>query len=180
MMHKKPDTNLDLADMLCFAVYSTANALSRAYQPILAPLDLTYPQFLVMLVLWERDDCTVSEIGARLNLDSGTLTRFSRDWKRQGALRAAATRATSDRCVSPLPMRAKIAGTGRKRARADHVRDRPAGLRIAGFAQPPDEDQKPSDGRRQEINQKSAGCPALLQSDLFCRARCLRRQAPSA
>ncbi|EEY02363.1 MarR family winged helix-turn-helix transcriptional regulator [Brucella neotomae] len=74
MMHKKPDTNLDLADMLCFAVYSTANALSRAYQPILAPLDLTYPQFLVMLVLWERDDCTVSEIGARLNLDSGTLT----------------------------------------------------------------------------------------------------------
>ncbi|KFJ26295.1 transcriptional regulator OhrR [Brucella suis] len=73
-MHKKPDTNLDLADMLCFAVYSTANALSRAYQPILAPLDLTYPQFLVMLVLWERDDCTVSEIGARLNLDSGTLT----------------------------------------------------------------------------------------------------------
>lgn len=74
MMHKKPDTNLDLADMLCFAVYSTANALSRAYQPILAPLDLTYPQFLVMLVLWERNDCTVSEIGARLNLDSGTLT----------------------------------------------------------------------------------------------------------
>ncbi|UWF60777.1 MarR family winged helix-turn-helix transcriptional regulator [Brucella sp. 2716] len=74
MMHKKPDTNLNLADMLCFAVYSTANALSRAYQPILAPLDLTYPQFLVMLVLWERDDCTVSEIGARLNLDSGTLT----------------------------------------------------------------------------------------------------------
>ncbi|ABQ62259.1 hypothetical protein H721_02951 [Brucella ovis IntaBari-2006-46-332] len=74
MMHKKPDTNLDLADMLCFAVYSTANALSRAYQPILAPLDLTYPQFLVMLVLWERDDYTVSEIGARLNLDSGTLT----------------------------------------------------------------------------------------------------------
>lgn len=74
MMHKKPDTNLDLADMLCFAVYSTANALSRAYQPILAPLDLTYPQFLVMLVLWERDDCMVSEIGARLNLDSGTLT----------------------------------------------------------------------------------------------------------
>ncbi|ENS96010.1 MarR family winged helix-turn-helix transcriptional regulator [Brucella ovis] len=74
MMHKKPDTNLDLANMLCFAVYSTANALSRAYQPILAPLDLTYPQFLVMLVLWERDDYTVSEIGARLNLDSGTLT----------------------------------------------------------------------------------------------------------
>jgi len=68
------DTNLHLSDMVCFALYSTANALTRAYQPILAKLDLTYPQFLVMLVLWEKDDQTVSEIGNKLNLDSGTLT----------------------------------------------------------------------------------------------------------
>lgn len=65
---------LKLSDMVCFAIYSTANALMRAYQPILSELDLTYPQFLVMLVLWEKDDQTVSEIGAKLNLDSGTLT----------------------------------------------------------------------------------------------------------
>ncbi|MEE9906994.1 MarR family transcriptional regulator [Brucella intermedia] len=60
--------------MVCFAIYSTANALTRAYQPILNKLDLTYSQFLVMIVLWEQDDRTVSEIGAQLNLDSGTLT----------------------------------------------------------------------------------------------------------
>jgi DNA-binding MarR family transcriptional regulator len=68
------DSFLKLSNMVCFAIYSTANALTRAYQPILSKLDLTYPQFLVMLVLWEKDDQTVSEIGAKLNLDSGTLT----------------------------------------------------------------------------------------------------------
>lgn len=68
------DSFLKLSNMLCFAIYSTANALTRAYQPILRKLDLTYPQFLVMLVLWEKDDQTVSEIGAKLHLDSGTLT----------------------------------------------------------------------------------------------------------
>ena len=68
------DSHLHLSDMVCFAIYSTANALTRAYQPILSKLDLTYPQFLVMLVLWEKDDQTVSEIGGKLNLDSGTLT----------------------------------------------------------------------------------------------------------
>ncbi|HHV66949.1 MarR family winged helix-turn-helix transcriptional regulator [Brucella intermedia] len=68
------NSNLDLSNMVCFAIYSTANALTRAYQPILNKLDLTYPQFLVMIVLWEQDDRTVSEIGAQLNLDSGTLT----------------------------------------------------------------------------------------------------------
>ncbi len=68
------DFPLRLSDMVCFAIYSSANALTRAYQPILAKLDLTYPQFLVMLVLWENDDQTVSQIGAKLGLDSGTLT----------------------------------------------------------------------------------------------------------
>lgn len=74
MTDSSDNSHLRLSDMVCFAIYSTANALTRAYQPILSRLDLTYPQFLVMLVLWERDDCTVSEIGAKLGLDSGTLT----------------------------------------------------------------------------------------------------------
>lgn len=74
MKRDDQDSNLDLSNMVCFAIYSTANALTRAYQPILNKLDLTYPQFLVMIVLWEQDDRTVSEIGAQLNLDSGTLT----------------------------------------------------------------------------------------------------------
>ncbi|WP_273727438.1 MarR family winged helix-turn-helix transcriptional regulator [Brucella gallinifaecis] len=68
------ESYLNLSDMVCFAIYSTANALTRAYQPILSKLELTYPQFLVMIVLWEQDNRTVSEIGAKLNLDSGTLT----------------------------------------------------------------------------------------------------------
>jgi len=74
MKRDEQESSLGLSNMVCFAIYSTANALTRAYQPILNKLDLTYPQFLVMIVLWEQDDRTVSEIGAKLNLDSGTLT----------------------------------------------------------------------------------------------------------
>lgn len=67
-------TLLTLSSQLCFAVYSTAHALNRAYKPLLDPLGLTYPQYLVMLVLWETDGVTVKEIGQQLRLDSGTLT----------------------------------------------------------------------------------------------------------
>ena len=63
-----------LDNQLCFAVYSTAHAFNRVYKPLLDRLGLTYPQYLVMLVLWERDDVPVKEIGERLFLDSGTLT----------------------------------------------------------------------------------------------------------
>jgi len=63
-----------LSDQLCFAAYSFTHALNRAYRPLLEPLGLTYPQYLVMLVLWEADGQTVKEIGERLRLDSGTLT----------------------------------------------------------------------------------------------------------
>ena len=65
---------LQLSQQLCFALYSTTHAFNRAYKPLLAPLDLTYPQYLVMLVLWERDGVPVKDIGERLLLDSGTLT----------------------------------------------------------------------------------------------------------
>lgn len=63
-----------LSDQLCFAAYSFSHALNRAYRPLLEPLGLTYPQYLVMLVLWEADGQTVKEIGEHLRLDSGTLT----------------------------------------------------------------------------------------------------------
>lgn len=59
---------------LCFAVHAAAQAYDRLYRPLLTPLGLTYPQYLVMLVLWEGDDLTVKAIGQRLMLDSGTLT----------------------------------------------------------------------------------------------------------
>jgi DNA-binding MarR family transcriptional regulator len=63
-----------LEKQLCFAVYSASHAFTRAYRALLEPLGLTYPQYLVLLVLWERDGMRVKEIGARLFLDSGTLT----------------------------------------------------------------------------------------------------------
>jgi DNA-binding MarR family transcriptional regulator len=68
------DAALLLDNQLCFALYSASLAMTRLYQPLLAALGLTYPQYLALLVLWERDGITVSELGDRLSLDSGTLT----------------------------------------------------------------------------------------------------------
>ena len=68
------DALLKLDNQLCFALYSTSLAMTRIYKPLLGKLDLTYPQYLAMLVLWERDGISVSALGERLYLDSGTLT----------------------------------------------------------------------------------------------------------
>lgn len=65
---------LRLDQQLCFALYSSSLAMTRLYKPLLAPLGLTYPQYLVMLVLWETDGLAVGQLGQRLSLDSGTLT----------------------------------------------------------------------------------------------------------
>lgn len=72
--HLPADQALLIDNQLCFALYSASLAMSKVYKPHLAALGLTYPQYVVMLVLWERDGLTVSEIGERLFLDSGTLT----------------------------------------------------------------------------------------------------------
>ena len=73
-MPNKIDPMLQLDNQLCFALYSTSLAMTRLYKPLLDELGLTYPQYLVMLVLWEKDGLMVSELGERLYLDSGTLT----------------------------------------------------------------------------------------------------------
>ena len=74
-MTRKQDADTSRLDsMLCFTVYSTAHAFNRAYKPLLDALDLTYPQYLAMFALWEKDNLTVKEMGERLHLDSGTLT----------------------------------------------------------------------------------------------------------
>jgi DNA-binding MarR family transcriptional regulator len=65
---------LKLDHQLCFALYASSLAMTKLYKPLLEPLGLTYPQYLVMLVLWEADGVAVSDLGARLTLDSGTLT----------------------------------------------------------------------------------------------------------
>ena len=63
-----------LDNQFCFALYSTSLAMTRLYKPLLDALGLTYPQYLALLVLWEKDGLTVSELGEKLFLDSGTLT----------------------------------------------------------------------------------------------------------
>jgi DNA-binding MarR family transcriptional regulator len=78
---------LKLDHQLCFALYSASLAMTKLYKPLLDPLNLTYPQYLVMLVLWEGDGITVSQVGARLALDSGTLTPLLKRLESQGLVR---------------------------------------------------------------------------------------------
>ena len=80
------DDALVLGQQLCFALYSASRALIRAYAPLLEPLGLTYPQYLVMLVLWEEDDVSVKVLGERLALDSGTLTPLLKRLEQQGVV----------------------------------------------------------------------------------------------
>lgn len=82
-----PKIPLSLASQLCFAVYSTAHAFNRVYKPLLDPLGLTYPQYLVMLILWEHDDQSVKALGDRLFLDSGTLTPLLKRLEAAGLVR---------------------------------------------------------------------------------------------
>jgi MarR family transcriptional regulator, organic hydroperoxide resistance regulator len=86
--------SLLLDQQLCFALYSTALAMNKVYRKLLRELDLTYPQYLVMMVLWERDELTVSEIGERLFLDSATLTPLLKRLEAAGWV--ARARAASD------------------------------------------------------------------------------------
>ncbi|MEW4369222.1 MarR family winged helix-turn-helix transcriptional regulator [Paenibacillus kandeliae] len=69
-----PHPQLKLENQLCFAIYASSREMTKMYQPLLENLGLTYSQYLVMLVLWEQQECTVKELGTALYLDSGTLT----------------------------------------------------------------------------------------------------------
>ncbi|AUL98203.1 MarR family winged helix-turn-helix transcriptional regulator [Vibrio vulnificus] len=68
------EAQLLLENQICFPLYSAANAVIRAYRPLLDALDLTYSQYLVLLVLWQQNGINVKDLGAKLHLDSGTLT----------------------------------------------------------------------------------------------------------
>ncbi|MES2423253.1 MAG: MarR family transcriptional regulator [Pseudomonadota bacterium] len=81
-----PEEALLLDNQLCFALYSSSLAMTKLYKPLLEPLGLTYPQYLVMLVLWERDGLGVSELGERLFLDSGTVTPLLKRMEAAGLL----------------------------------------------------------------------------------------------
>ncbi|MEU0084417.1 MarR family transcriptional regulator [Streptomyces sp. NPDC006274] len=82
-----PAASMTLDDQLCFALYSASRAVTAAYRPVLAALDLTYPQYLVMLAVWERGPVPMKELGGVLGLDYGTLSPLLKRLESAGLLR---------------------------------------------------------------------------------------------
>ena len=80
------DELLKLDNQLCFALYATSRAVTSLYRPVLKEMGLTYPQYLVMLVLWERKNANVGELGEHLYLDSGTLTPLLKRLEKAGLI----------------------------------------------------------------------------------------------
>lgn len=74
MSQENKDDILKLSNQLCFPLYASGKEITRRYKPLLDKLDLTYTQYIVLMVLWEKDQISVKEIGEKLYLDSGTLT----------------------------------------------------------------------------------------------------------
>jgi DNA-binding MarR family transcriptional regulator len=117
-MPTKTDALLKLDNQLCFALYSTSLAMTKLYKPLLDELGLTYPQYLAMLVLWERDGLMVSEIGERLYLDSGTLTPLLKRLEASGLI--SRIRAVEDE----RRVHISLTGAGRKlKAKAAKIPD---------------------------------------------------------
>lgn len=82
---------LPLEDQLCFALYSASNAVVRLYRPLLQPFDLTYPQYVVLLALWQQDDISLGELGSKTLFDSGTLTPLVKKLESKGWLKRLAS-----------------------------------------------------------------------------------------
>jgi MarR family transcriptional regulator, organic hydroperoxide resistance regulator len=83
-MSSKAPSPLHLDQQLCFALYAASRAMTRAYVPLLEPLGVTYPQYLVLLVLWEKEGLSVKQLGERLFLDSATLTPLLKRLEQEG------------------------------------------------------------------------------------------------
>lgn len=96
-----------LDDQLCFALYAASRAMVAAYQPFLAPLGLTYPQYLVLLCLWEEDGVTVSHLGERLHLDSGTLTPLLKRMEKDGLVARTRDREDERKVILTLASRGR-------------------------------------------------------------------------
>lgn len=77
---------LKLENQLCFPIYAASNLITRAYQPLLERLGITYPQYLVLLVLWDTDELTVNEIARRLFLNTNTITPLLKRMEAQGLI----------------------------------------------------------------------------------------------
>ncbi|MGN1218718.1 MAG: MarR family winged helix-turn-helix transcriptional regulator [Phocaeicola sp.] len=85
-MEKTDKDNLNLQNHLCFSLYACSRAILRLYRPILDELQLTYPQYLVLVTLWEKQQCTIKELGEALYLDTGTLTPLLKRMETAGLL----------------------------------------------------------------------------------------------
>ncbi|MGN5477770.1 MarR family winged helix-turn-helix transcriptional regulator [Cupriavidus basilensis] len=107
-----------LEHQFCFSVYATSLALNKLYRKLLTPLGLTYPQYLVLLVLWESDDLTVSDIRSRLFLDSATLTPLLKRMEAQGLV----TRERDSRDERQVNIRLTEAGRGLPGSRKVYTR----------------------------------------------------------
>ncbi|ONI70778.1 MarR family transcriptional regulator [Actinosynnema sp. ALI-1.44] len=84
----EPDPRDLLLDrQACFALYAASRAVTDVYRPLLAELDLTYPQYLVLLVLWERDNLPIKQIGSALHLDYGTVSPLLKRLETRGLVR---------------------------------------------------------------------------------------------
>jgi len=143
-------------DQLCFALYAASKAVSHAYRQLLSEFDLTYPQYLTMLAIWERDGRTVAEIGQVVELDSGTLSPLLRRLERAGFIRRERTdpdervvRVHATPCGRALearvaPVRAAIeAGTGLTDAEFVELRETLHRLRRSVASQTPPERPAP-------------------------------------
>jgi DNA-binding MarR family transcriptional regulator len=152
-------TDLRLSRQLCFALYSASRAVINLYRPVLEPLGLTYPQYLVLLVLWEHGDTTVKNLGGELMLDSGTLSPLLKRMESAGLVRRA-RRPDDERSVlvslteagAALRRAADAApavlatGTGLTEDDAGALRDRLAAL-TAAMGRPPNT-ESPQNERR--------------------------------
>jgi len=91
---------IELEKQVCFSLYSASNSMIRAYRPLLNKLDLTYLQYMAMIVLWNDSPLNVKEIGRKLNLDSGTLTPLLKRLDQKGLVNR--TRSNIDERVRPI------------------------------------------------------------------------------
>ncbi len=96
---------LKLDNQLCFALYSTSLAMTKVYKPLLQALNLTYPQYLAMLVLWEGDGITVGELSQHLLTDPGSVTPLLKRLEAEGLLTR--TRSSQDERVVQLHLTEK-------------------------------------------------------------------------
>lgn len=103
----KPTASLLLSEQLCFALYSTMLGMNKVYRKLLRELGLTYPQYLVLLILWERDALTVSEIGERLFLDSATLTPLLKRMETLGVLERVRAKADERQVIISLTQKGR-------------------------------------------------------------------------